>query len=123
MTREPDSEASEPDFSEWLEAGEDVVAILTGDAASLLVTESRVVIVRDGHEFRPRSGVRSWSYETIDQVSLSRAKRGQAMILIRTGNLPWQAVSMFFASQSEPDAKHVIGEIQKRLLLDHARRR
>jgi hypothetical protein len=98
-----------------LESGEELVALLTGDAANLLVTDRRVVIVRDGYEFRPRSGVRSWSYDTIIRVSLSRAKRGQATIVIGTGPHPRQAVSMFFAARHEPDAEHVIREIARRL--------
>jgi hypothetical protein len=121
MRGRSDNDASKPQFGELLESDEDLVAVLTGDGADLLVTERRVVIVRDGYEFRPRSGVRSWSYDTIAQVSLSRAKRGQATIVIRTGPNRWQAVSMFFAAQHDRDAEHVIGEIGKRLGLDHRR--
>jgi hypothetical protein len=121
MTSRPDNDASKPQFSELLEPDEDLIAVLAGEGANLLVTERRVVIVRDRYAFRPRSGVRSWSYDTIVQVSLSRAKRGQATIVIRTGTHPWQAVSMFFAAQHELDAEDVIREIGERLRLDRGR--
>lgn len=93
----------------------DVVAVLAGDGASLLATRDQVVILRDGTAFRPRTGVRSWSYDRILDVSLSQARHGQARIVIRTGRFPWEAVSMFFSSRNLPDAERMIREIRKRL--------
>lgn len=109
------SDASEIDALDWLEANEVVVAVLSGAGASLVATDRRVVIVREGAEFRPRNGVRSWTYDRIVDVSLSPPMRGQAVIVIRTGRYPWQAVTMFFDSRLRPDAERVIGEIRKRL--------
>jgi hypothetical protein len=99
----------------WLEAGEAVMAVLTGSGASMFATDRRLVIVRNGAEFRPRTGVRSWAYNRIIQVSLSPPKRGQALILVRAGRLPWQAVSMFFDSGYWSDAQRVVDEIRNHL--------
>jgi hypothetical protein len=48
-------------------------------------------------------------------VSLSPPKRGQALILVRAGRLPWQAVSMFFDSGYWSDAQRVVDEIRNHL--------
>lgn len=99
----------------WLDAEETVLATLKGVGASLELTERRIVIVRDGSDFRPRSGVRSWQYASILDVSLSQPRRGQARIVIRTGHNPWDAVSMFFSSTLLADAERVVSEIRNRL--------
>jgi hypothetical protein len=109
------SDASEIDRLDWLEAGEVVVAELSGAGASLVATDRRVVIVRVRAEFRPRNGVRSWAYARIVPVSLSPSMRGHSVIVIRTGPYPWQAVTMFFDSRFRAEAARVIGQIRKRL--------
>ena len=118
LIKDPGGAARDPaeaDARDWLEADEIVVAVLTGDGADLLATDRRIVIVRSGAGFRPRTGVRSWTYDRIAQVALSRPSRGQALIVVRTGHLPWQAVSMFFDSRLWPEAERVIDETRRHL--------
>jgi hypothetical protein len=109
---------AEADVGPWREADEAVVARLTGLGASLFVTGRRLVIVREGAEHRPRTGVRSWSYHSIHEVSLSPLRRGQARIVVRTGPRPEDKVSMFFSEKHWPDAEHAIGEIRRLLRLE-----
>ena len=121
MTGSSDSGA-EADVGFWLEGDERVVARLAGLGASLLVTTHRLVIVRDGAGFRPRSGIRSWPHESIHGVFLSPPKRGQARITVRAGPKPENAVSMFFAAEFWPNAEHAVGEIRRALRLGGERR-
>jgi hypothetical protein len=114
VTGSPRTDPSEPDFG-WLAERESVLAALTGDGASLFATEDRVVIVRDGSAFRPRSGIRSWTYDRIQGISLSRPNRGQARMVLRTGQYPWQAVSMFFGAEHWRDAERIVSSISDRL--------
>jgi hypothetical protein len=114
MTGSIDGDGSAAQPGDWLEADETPIARLTGVGASLVVTERRVVIVRDGSGFRPRSGTRSWPLEGILRVSLSQPTRGQARIVVRTGPRPWQAVSMFFKLEQLRDAERVTSEIRRR---------
>ena len=114
MTGSIGDEGWEARLGDWLEAGEEPVVQLTGVGASLIVTDRRVVIVRDGSGFRPRSGTRSWAHENVLRVSLSEPMRGQARIVLRTGPRPWQAVSMFFKLDQLRVAERVAGEIRKR---------
>jgi hypothetical protein len=115
-------DASGSALHDWLEPDEEVVAVLVGDGATLTATQRRVVIVRDGSEYRPRSGVRSWPYEQVVQVQLSRPQRGQARFVVRTGRYPWQAVSVFFNVRQWPDAERVVREVTRRVRTGHAAR-
>jgi hypothetical protein len=115
MTGSIDGDISAAQLDDWLEADEEPVAQLAGVGAILFVTERRVVIVRDGSGFRPRSGTRWWPHESVLRVSLSEPRRGQARIVVRTGPRPWQAVSMFFQLDRLRDAERVASEIRKRL--------
>ena len=99
----------------WLEEGEEVLIELVGDGARLLATSWRVVIVRDGSGFRPRSGVRSWPFDQIDRVSLVPPKRNQARIVIRTSDPMSETVSMFFEARHWTDAERMATEIRRRL--------
>jgi hypothetical protein len=95
-----------------LDADEDVIAALIGDGASLLATPQRMVLVREGSEYRPRNGVRSWPYDRISHVSLVRPKHGQARIIVVTDH-PRQTVSMFFDIRRWRDAERLAAEIRR----------
>jgi len=121
-TRATPSEAPRDDLKDWLEPDEEVVALLAGDGATLSATQHRVVIVRDGSEYRPKSGVRSWPYEQVTSVQLSRPQHGQARFVIRTGRYPWQAVSVFFNVSQLPDAERMVREVSRRVRMRSDRR-
>jgi hypothetical protein len=117
VTRSSDSGA-EADEGLALEAEEGVVARLTGLGASLFVTTNRLVIVRDGAEFRPRSGIRSWPHDSITAVSLAPPKHGQGRIVVRAGPRPDDEVSMFFVVERWPDAANALAQIRRLSRLD-----
>jgi hypothetical protein len=114
MTEPRRVEPDPTDFRSWLEADEDIVAILIGKGASLVATGRRVVILRDRSSYRPRTGVRSWPFERIVSVSLSEPHRGQARILLRTGKMPWEAVSVFFNARDWQEAEEIVALIRRR---------
>ena len=111
----PDVERDGADPRRWLDADEIVIAALIGEGASLLATPRRIVLVREGSEFRPRSGVRSWPYDRIARVSLVRPRHGQARILLVTADHPRQPVSVFFDLRRWRDAARLAAEIRSRL--------
>ncbi|HXI80204.1 MAG TPA: hypothetical protein VNM34_05225 [Verrucomicrobiae bacterium] len=114
MSRPRRIDPEETDLRSWLEVGEDVLAVLIGQGASLIATERRVVLLRDRSSTRPRTGVRSWPFDRIVTVSLSEPHRGQARILLRTGRMPWEAVSMFFDGQDWHEAESFVAVIRQR---------
>ena len=111
----PDMERDGADPRSWLDADEPVIAELIGNGASLLATPRRIVLVREGSEYRPRSGVRSWPYDGIVLVSLVRPRHGQARILLVTADHPRQPVSVFFELRRWRDAERLAAEIRRRV--------
>jgi hypothetical protein len=116
---EPDAEA---DVGLVLGAEETVVARLTGLGATVFATTQRLVVVRDGAGFRPRSGVRSWPHDAKLQVSLAPPRQGQARIVVRGGGGTDSEVSMFFTAERWPEAQRLVSEVKRlaRLHGEHA---
>ena len=93
---------------------ETLIGMLPGRGASLGLTTRRVVVIRDGGSFRPRTGVRAWDLKTIRQVSLSPPRHGQGRLGLRVGDLPWQVVSVFFDTARWDLAQRLVHEIRTR---------
>lgn len=100
--------------------GKDIVDHVTGLGATLILTRTHAVVVREGAHFRPRSGVRAWAYGALRDVQLSSPRHGNGRLVLRTGPYPWQAVSLFIDAQHWTAAERVAGEI--RIQTSRARR-
>jgi len=114
MGHAPESAEVEAWLNRELQPDEKLLGILPGLGASLGLTTQRVVIVREGRSFRPRTGVRSWDLGRIRQVSASAPKHGQGRIAMRVGDLPWQVVSVFFEAERWAGAQRLVREIRTR---------
>jgi hypothetical protein len=60
-----------------LEPGERIDREASAVGAHLLLTNRRLVVVRDGFEFRPKSGIRSWP---LDGHLVLRLEQGRVLI-------------------------------------------
>jgi hypothetical protein len=100
--------------------GEEIVDYVPGLGAELVITPTRVVVVRQGAHFRPRNGVRSWPYETLRDVQLTSPRHGNGRVVLRVGPYPWQAVSLFIGATEWAAAERVAGKI--RVLVARTRR-
>jgi hypothetical protein len=94
--------------------GEAIVDRVRGLGATLVVTPTRLVVIRDGAHFRPRNGVRAWPFATLRDILLEQPRHGSGRIVLRVGPYPWQAVSLFVAVQEWPAAERVTAEIRTR---------
>jgi hypothetical protein len=90
--------------------GEEIVDHVTGLGATLVVTSSRVIVVRQGAHFRPRNGIRSWPHGELREVSLSPPRRGHGRILLRDSDASG-AVSVFVDAEHWSDAERVVGDL------------
>jgi hypothetical protein len=99
----------------FLEATEEILAVLPGDGATMVATTQKVLIVRDRAVHRPRSGLRSWEYVAIRGVAVQQPRNGQGRIALRTGRYPWQAVSMFFGIRHGAAAAILVENIRGRI--------
>jgi hypothetical protein len=92
--------------------GKDILDHVSGLGATLVITRTHAVVIRDGAHFRPRSGVRAWAYEAVRDVQLSAPRHGNGRLVLRTGPYPWQAVSLFVDVQQWPAAERVASQIR-----------
>ncbi len=99
---------------------EDVVDQVPGLGATLILTPTRAVLIRQGAQYRPRSGVRSWAYSTIRDVQVVPPRNGNGRVVIRLGPYPWQTVNLFVDATEWTAAERVVGKI--RAFVSRARR-
>ena len=91
---------------------EDVVDQVPGLGATLILTPTRAVLIRQGAQYRPRSGVRSWAYSTIRDVQVVPPRHGNGRVVIRLGPYPWQTVNLFVDATEWTAAERVVGKIR-----------
>jgi hypothetical protein len=96
-------------------AGETVLEQVEGLGATLVVTATRVIVVRQGAHFRPRTGVREWPLAGLRAVQLAPPRNGNGRVVLRTGPYPWQAVSIFIPALQWRAAERAVGQIRVRM--------
>jgi hypothetical protein len=108
-----------------LEQDEVVLFSLGGIGSTMVGTNRRVMVARDGVGFRPRSGIRSFDIGAIQTVTVDGNGRSSGRIVLRLGPLYYQAVSMFFeasqASAAVEAARHLRLAIARRREEDRRR--
>jgi hypothetical protein len=95
--------------------GEPVVDDVAGLGATLLLTATRVVVVRQGAHFRPRNGVRAWPFAALRDIQVESPKHGSGRVILRVGRYSWQAISVFIAAAHWPAAERVVLLIRGRM--------
>jgi hypothetical protein len=96
-------------------AAETILGQVEGLGATLVVTATRVIVVRQGAHFRPRSGVRAWPIDSLRAVQLVAPRNGNGRVVLRTGPYPWQAVSLFIAAAHWRAAERAVSQIRVRI--------
>jgi hypothetical protein len=75
-----------------LEVGERVLGAVTSLAGTLVLTDRHVFIVREGRDYRPQTGIRSWALaETVD-LRYGAPRGGMGRLVVGNGR---EAVSFF----------------------------
>jgi hypothetical protein len=90
-----------------LDPREEVLCDLRGVGATMLLTPSRIVVARDGHERRPRSGVQAWLLEHVRQVGIELGTGTSGRVVVWTGEHE-ETVSMFFEARSLSRAEEFV---------------
>ena len=73
----------------------------------MFLTSDRIIVARDGHERRPRSGVQSFPHERIGRVRIERGTAGSGRIVVwSTGDV--EAASMFFEARARDRADELV---------------
>ncbi len=92
-----------------LDADEKVDSCAPAVGSMLVLTDRRLIVLRDGAEFRPRSGIQSFALDrylevrvapTIKQVTVASAGRG---------------ISVFIRREQLTDVETLIAELRRRI--------
>jgi hypothetical protein len=89
-----------------LEPGEPIERDVAAVGAHLLLTDRRLVVVRDGFSFRPATGIRSWP---IDRQLEVRVTPGQLLIEVRG-----VVVGVFYQEPQSAAIRSLVGAIRRR---------
>jgi hypothetical protein len=89
-----------------LEPGEPIERDVAAVGAHLLLTDRRLVVVRDGFSFRPATGIRSWP---IDRQLEVRVTPGQLLIEVRGA-----VVGVFYQEPQSAAIRSLVGAIRRR---------
>jgi len=98
-------------LQEVLDQGESVIAALPSLGSALVLSDRRLIIIRDGRTFRPRTGVRSWPLDPTLKVELGPLRNGAGSLLIDRER---RAISFFVSERDWQDAIWIVDEAQRR---------
>jgi hypothetical protein len=86
------------------------LASLTAPGGSLVLTTERLIIIREGRSFRPRTGIRSWPLDQQLRIVVRHPKSGDAgrLLIERDG----EATSFLVSDHHWLDALELVREAQ-----------
>jgi hypothetical protein len=88
-----------------LEPGEEVLGFVTSVAATLVLTDRRVVIAREGRAWRPANGIRSWRISAAIAFRWRAPRGGVGRLVVGTGT---EEVSMFVRESDWKEALRLV---------------
>ena len=94
-----------------LRPGEEVELTAQGVGCTLVLTNQRLLVVREGASYRPTSGIRAWHLDRDLRLRLGRAYRQTHRLAI--GDAAHSA-SVFISTDDAADAQRLIAEARLR---------
>ena len=88
-----------------LESGENILGALTSLAGTLVLTDRRVVIVREGRGYRPLSGIRSWAISRTVDLRYGAPRGGMGRLVVGNGK---EAISFFVKECDWDEALRIV---------------
>jgi hypothetical protein len=79
---------------------------------TLALTTRRLLVIRDGSSFRPKTGIRDWPIDAALDVTPGPLRHGSGNIVIRQGR---EATSVFVATGDWEAALQLIGALRSRI--------
>ena len=91
---------------------ETLLEIVVGVGATLVLTAGRLIMVRDGAAFRPRSGVRTWDLVDRPAIRSGTLLHGTGRLLIEGQGRP---ASLFVTESNWHQARVLIEALHRRV--------
>jgi hypothetical protein len=109
---EPLPEATRVAIEPFLATDERVTHVVTAVGCSLILTDRQLVLVREGLNYRPRSGVQTWPLDSALAVRSTPVRHGSGRLVIdRKG----RSTSVFVSAEQWPEAETLLGMIRTKI--------
>jgi hypothetical protein len=106
---DPGSEAVTNAVAAFLGPAERVERVVAAVGCALVLTNERLLVVREGAAFRPKSGVRDWPLDRHSRIRMAPGSRHR-LILERYD----RSASVFLTRAQVDDAVDLISEVRER---------
>jgi hypothetical protein len=106
---DPESEAVRTALAAVLGPAERVDRIVPAVGCALVLTDRRLILVREGAAYRPRTGVRDWPLDRELRIRMAPGHRDRLMIE-REG----RTASVFLSRQQVEESIDLVIEVRKR---------
>ena len=106
-------EALTPDVKAAIDLGrsERIERVAVAVGCTLVLTDRRLILVRDGAAFRPKTGVQSWPVDRGLTLQFARGRKDTRRLLIVHDE---RSVSVFLPTTQRASMDAMIAEIRKR---------
>jgi len=91
---------------------EPIVRYLEAVGCSLILTDTRLILVREGVSYRPRSGVQTWPLDRSTVLRSTPVRHGTGRVVI---DREARSTSVFIVAAHWREAEHLIGEARSRM--------
>ncbi len=105
-------EAAREAIAAALDPAESVEFAARAVGSSLILTQSRVMVIRDGAKFRPKTGVRSFELASGFSVRIGPT-RGRVII-----DSDGKTINLFVRSEQLAQAEAFVAEVRRRIYAD-----
>jgi hypothetical protein len=105
-------EAAREAISAVLDPAESVEFVAPAVGSSLALTQRRVIVVRDGANFRPKSGIRTFELDSGMAIRIGPQRR---RVIIESGV---GTINLFVRSEQLAQAEAFVAEVRRRIYLD-----
>lgn len=105
-------EAAREAIEAVLEPAESVQLVAPAVGSSLVLTQRRLMIVRDGASFRPKTGVRTFELDPGVAIRIGPARR---RVIVEAGG---KTINLFVRSEQLSQAEAFVAEVRRRIYAD-----
>lgn len=113
-----DAETADSRLRATLVRGERITHLVPAIGCVVALTSKRLLIVREGSSFRPKTGVREWEIGPGLTVRAGLVRQGSGSLVIKWGR---SATSVFIRADHWDDALALVGTVRARMRLEDGR--
>jgi hypothetical protein len=113
-----DAETADSRLRKTLDRGEGITHLVPAIGCVVALTSKRLLIVREGSSFRPKTGVREWEMGPGLTVRAGLVRQGSGSLVIKWGR---SATSVFIRADHWDDALALVGTVRARMRLEDGR--